>query len=57
MFSSNHTALVSITQALDSETPVGRLTLHLLTTFSQFEREMVGERIRDKFAITRASGK
>lgn len=57
MFSSNHTSLVSITQALDSETPVGRLTLHLLTTFSQFEREMVGERIRDKFAITRASGK
>jgi DNA invertase Pin-like site-specific DNA recombinase len=56
-FSITHTALVSTTQALDSETPVGRLTLHLLTTFSEFEREMVGERIRDKFAITRASGK
>lgn len=57
LFSTNKTALVSLTQAFDSETPTGRLTLHLLTTFGQFERELAGERVRDKFAITRASGR
>ena len=57
LFSTNKTALVSLTQAFDSETPTGKLTLHLLTTFGQFERELAGERVRDKFAITRASGR
>ena len=57
LFSTNKTALVSLTQAFDSETPTGRLTLHLLSTFGQFERELAGERVRDKFAITRASGR
>ncbi len=57
LFSSAKTSLVSLTQAFDSETPTGKLTLHLLTTFGQFERELAGERVRDKFAITRASGR
>ena len=56
-FNSTNTAVVSITQTLDTATPTGRLTLHLLTTFSQFEREIAGERTRDKFAITRSSGR
>lgn len=56
-FSKTKTSLVSLTQAFDSETPTGKLTLHLLTTFGQFERELAGERVRDKFAITRASGR
>lgn len=57
LFSITKTSLVSLTQAFDSETPTGRLTLHLLTTFGQFERELAGERVSDKFAITRASGR
>ncbi len=57
LFSITKTSLVSLTQAFDSETPTGRLTLHLLSTFGQFERELAGERVRDKFAITRASGR
>ncbi|MGV0985503.1 MAG: recombinase family protein [Limnohabitans sp.] len=57
LFSITKTSLVSLAQAFDSETPTGRLTLHLLSTFGQFERELAGERVRDKFAITRASGR
>jgi DNA invertase Pin-like site-specific DNA recombinase len=35
---------------------MGRLTLHILLSFAQFEREVIGERIRDKFAASRARG-
>jgi len=48
--------LVSVTQPLDSATPEGRLNLHLLTSFAQFERELIGERTREKLAATRAKG-
>ena len=57
LFNSANTAVISITQALDSATPAGRRTMHLLTAFGQFEREIAGERTRDKFALTRSSGK
>jgi DNA invertase Pin-like site-specific DNA recombinase len=57
LFNSANTAVISITQALDTAIPAGRRTMHLLTAFGQFEREIAGERTRDKFALTRSSGK
>lgn len=48
--------LVSLTQPLDTETPEGRLNLNLLTSFAQFERELIGDRTREKLAATRAKG-
>jgi site-specific DNA recombinase len=48
--------LVSLAQSIDTATPSGRLTLNLLTSFSQFEREVTGERTREKLAVTRARG-
>ena len=47
---------VSITQAFNTTTSMGRLTLNILLSFAQFEREVIGERIRDKFAASRARG-
>jgi len=46
----------SITQSFSSETSVGRMTLNLLATFAQFERETIAERTRDKIHATRRSG-
>ena len=57
LFTIQGISLVSISQALDSETPMGRLPLHLLTSFGQFERELAGDRTREKIAATRANGK
>lgn len=57
LFTIQGISLVSISQALDNETPMGRLTLHLLTSFGQFERELAGDRTREKIAATRANGK
>ena len=48
--------LVSVTELLDTETMEGRLHLHLLASFAQFERELIGERTREKLAATRAKG-
>ncbi|MBN1458757.1 MAG: recombinase family protein, partial [Armatimonadetes bacterium] len=50
-------ALVSVTQRLDTSTSMGRLTLNMLLSFAQFERELIGERIRDKVAATKRKGK
>jgi site-specific DNA recombinase len=50
-------SLISISQSLDSETSMGRLAIHLLTSFGQFERELAGERTREKIAIARANGR
>ena len=49
--------LVSVTQPVDTSTPWGRLSLHLLTSFAEFERQLIGERTRDKLAATRAAGR
>jgi DNA invertase Pin-like site-specific DNA recombinase len=49
-------SFVSITQAFNTTTSMGRLTLNILLSFAQFEREVIGERIRDKFAASRARG-
>jgi DNA invertase Pin-like site-specific DNA recombinase len=47
---------VSITQSFNTTTSMGRLTLNILLSFAQYEREIIGERIRDKFAASRARG-
>ena len=49
-------AFVSITQAFNTTTSMGRLTLNVLLSFAQFEREVTGERIRDKIAQSKAKG-
>lgn len=49
-------SFVAVTQAFNTTTSMGRLTLNVLLSFAQFEREITGERIRDKFASTRAKG-
>ena len=49
-------ALVSITEHFDTTSPMGRMTLNLLATFAQFEREMISERTRDKMAASRRKG-
>ncbi len=50
-------ALVSVNQSLDTESPQGRLMINMLTSFAQFEREVSGERTRDKISAARANGK
>lgn len=47
---------VSITQAFDTSTSMGKLTLNMLLSFAQFEREVTSERIRDKVAASKAKG-
>jgi site-specific DNA recombinase len=47
---------VSITQAFSTTSSMGRLTLNMLLSFAQFEREVIGERIRDKVAASRKKG-
>jgi site-specific DNA recombinase len=47
---------VSVTQQFNTTTSMGRLTLNVLLSFAQFEREVAGERIRDKFAASRRKG-
>ncbi|MBY0303641.1 MAG: recombinase family protein [Sphingomonas sp.] len=55
-FDRNNVTFVSVTQAFNTTTSMGRLTLNILLSFAQFEREVTGERIRDKFAASRAKG-
>ncbi|WP_109354762.1 recombinase family protein [Sphingorhabdus sp. EL138] len=50
-------AFVSITQAFDTSDSMGRLVLNVLLTFAQFERELMADRIRDKFAVLKRKGK
>ena len=50
------TNFVSVTQAFNTTTSMGRLTLNVLLSFAQFEREVTGERIRDKIAASKAKG-
>ena len=49
-------SFVSITQHFNATTSMGRLTLNILLSFAQFEREVTGERIRDKFEASRQKG-
>ena len=49
-------SFVSVTQQFNTTTSMGRLTLNVLLSFAQFEREVTGERIRDKIAASKAKG-
>lgn len=52
----NGVTFVSVTQSFNTTTSMGRLTLNILLSFAQFEREVIGERIRDKVAASRKRG-
>jgi site-specific DNA recombinase len=56
VFDCNAVTFVSVTQAFNTTTSMGRLMLNVLLSFAQFEREVTGERIRDKFAASRKKG-
>ncbi len=55
-FDAKGVSFVSITQAFNTTTSMGRLTLNVLLSFAQFEREVTGERIRDKIAASKKKG-
>jgi DNA invertase Pin-like site-specific DNA recombinase len=52
----NGASFVSVTQSFNTTTSMGRLTLNVLLSFAQFEREVTGERIRDKIAASKRKG-
>jgi hypothetical protein len=56
VFERHNVTFVSVTQQFNTTTSMGRLTLNILLSFAQFEREVIGERIRDKFAASRKRG-
>ena len=55
-FDAAGTSFVSVTQSFNTTTSMGRLTLNMLLSFAQFEREVTAERIRDKIAASKAKG-
>src|ERR1700687_3645279 len=55
-FDAHGVSFVSITQQFNTTTSMGRLTLNVLLSFAQFEREVTGERIRDKIAASKKKG-
>jgi site-specific DNA recombinase len=55
-FDAQSVSFVSVTQAFNTTTSMGRLTLNVLLSFAQFEREVTGERIRDKIAASKKKG-
>lgn len=55
-FDAAGTSFVSVTQSFNTTTSMGRLTLNMLLSFAQFEREVTAERIRDKIAASKARG-
>src|SRR5207237_1326158 len=55
-FEADGVSFVSVTQQFNTTSSMGRLTLNVLLSFAQFEREIAGERIRDKFAASRRKG-
>ena len=56
VFDRRGASFVSVTQAFNTTTSMGRLTLNMLLSFAQFEREVTGERIRDKIAASKKKG-
>ena len=56
MFDAHGVSFVSVTQSFNTTTSMGRLTLNVLLSFAQFEREVTGERIRDKIAASKKKG-
>jgi len=56
IFDANQVSFVSVTQQFNTSTSMGRLTLNVLLSFAQFEREVTAERIRDKIAASKKKG-
>lgn len=56
VFDRHGVSFVSVTQSFNTTTSMGRLTLNVLLSFAQFEREVIGERIRDKVAASKKKG-
>lgn len=56
VFERHRVSFVSVTQQFNTTTSMGRLMLNVLLSFAQFEREVTGERIRDKIAASKAKG-
>src|SRR5216117_2439350 len=56
IFDAQGVSFVSVTQQFNTTTSMGRLTLNVLLSFAQFEREVIGERIRDKIAASKKKG-
>lgn len=56
-FDRKNVSFVSVTQQFNTTSSMGRLTLNILLSFAQFEREIIGERIRDKIAAQKRKGK
>src|ERR1700720_3043057 len=56
LFDQQLVSFVSITQSFNTTSSMGRLTLNVLLSFAQFEREVIGERVRDKIAASKRKG-
>src|SRR5450631_1357957 len=56
LFDAHGVSFVSVTQSFNTTTSMGRLTLNVLLSFAQFEREVTSERIRDKIAASKRKG-
>jgi site-specific DNA recombinase len=56
LFDARDVSFVAVTQQFNTTTSMGRLTLNVLLSFAQFEREVIGERIRDKIAASKRKG-
>src|SRR5215831_9821593 len=56
LFDRHEVSFVSVTQQFNTTSSMGRLTLNVLLSFAQFEREVTGERIRDKIAASKRKG-
>jgi DNA invertase Pin-like site-specific DNA recombinase len=56
LFDQHAVSFVSITQSFNTTSSMGRLTLNVLLSFAQFEREVIGERVRDKIAASKRKG-
>jgi len=56
LFEAHSVSFVSVTQSFNARSSMGRLTLNVLLSFAQFERELIGERVRDKIAASKRKG-
>jgi site-specific DNA recombinase len=56
LFDTHNVSFVSVTQSFNTSSSMGRLTLNVLLSFAQFEREVIGERVRDKIAASKRRG-
>src|SRR6266705_3311663 len=56
LFDQHQVSFVSVTQSFNTTSSMGRLTLNVLLSFAQFEREVIGERVRDKISASKRKG-